>query len=63
MKDGWIKFPDFYPPKFDLCLIIDEFGIEQIAWWVGCRWEWGIKKIKGIIKKWKKIPRGYEFYE
>ena len=62
-KDGWVKFPDFYPPKFELCIVQDELGIEQIAWWIGYRWDWGNKRIKSTIVKWKKLPRAYDFID
>jgi hypothetical protein len=41
-------------------LIVDEFEIEQVAWWIGHRWDWGYEKIKGLVKKWKRLPRSFE---
>lgn len=60
-EDGWVDAIDFQPQKFDLVMVKNETGRQQLAWWTGFVWDYGHKRIPGEIIKWKRLPQGYEY--
>ena len=60
-KDGWATVAEYKPPKFELVQIQNHSKNMQYAWWIGYKWDYGIKKIDGDPYRWKRLPRGYEF--
>ncbi len=60
-RDGWVRVAEHKPDKYDLVRIQNHSGDQQFAWWTGYCWDSGIKTIRGIPYRWKRLPRGYEF--
>lgn len=59
-KDGWVNAIDFKPQQYDLVIVKDKAGKQQLAWWTGYVWDYGHKHIPGEIEKWKRLPQGSE---
>jgi len=62
-KDGWAMVSEYKPERYDLVRVKNIDGKEQMGWYDGHDWQYGIKKIRGEPISWKRLPRGYEFYE
>ena len=60
-EDGWVDVIDFKPPSFDLEIVKNNLGRQQLAWWTGYVWDYGHKRIPGEFEKWKRLPQGHEY--
>lgn len=54
-KKKWYEIPEKEPIRFELVEVQDEFGTIQNAWWDGYIWDYGFKRFKGKILKWRNL--------
>ena len=61
-KKGWARYPKNKPRAFDMVIASDGLH-QQLAWHTGTDWECGTWKIKKPITRWRKLPRGWSYYD
>lgn len=51
--NGWANAESYKPLDFELVQVEDEFNKRQMGWWNGHEWDFGMKRIKGLVMAWR----------
>ena len=51
--NGWAKAELYKPEEYELVLVENSTGRRQHAWWTGCIWDFGGKRIDSDVIAWK----------